>query len=102
MTIQKSIKTITTDHVIGPLGEALTLASLAPREEARWTIRRKAEVVAAVEGGLLSFDEACARYSLSVEELTSWQRAVQRSGMPGLRVTRIQVYRDFYERRQGH
>ncbi len=99
MTLQKSVKKIATDHVIGPLGEALTLASLAPREDARWTIRRKAEVVAAVEGGLLTFDEACARYSLSIEELTSWQRAVHRSGMPGLRVTRIQLYRAFYESR---
>ncbi len=99
MTLQKSVKKIATDHVIGPLGEALTLASLAPCEDARWTIRRKAEVVAAVEGGLLTFDEACARYSLSIEELTSWQRAVHRSGMPGLRVTRSQLYRAFYESR---
>jgi len=102
MTIQKSIQWRATDHVIGPLGEALTLSSLAPREEARWTIRRKAEVVAAVEGGLLTFDQACARYSLSIEELTGWQRAVNRSGMPGLRVTRIQQYQNFYERRDGH
>ena len=27
-----------------------------------------------------------------------WQRAVDRSGMQGLRVTRIQHYRDLYER----
>jgi len=99
MTIQKSVKRTATGHVIGPVGEALTLACLAPRGASRWTIRRKAEVVAAVEGGLLTFDEACARYALSIEELTSWHRAVHRSGMPGLRVTRIQQYRDFYERR---
>jgi hypothetical protein len=43
-------------------------------------------------------DEACERYSLSLEEFTSWQRAVDRSGMPGLRVTRIKHYRDVYER----
>jgi len=102
MTIQENVKSKTTDHVIGPCGEALTLASLPPRGASRWTVRRKAEVVAAVEGGLLTFDEACARYSLSIEELTSWQRAVHRSGMPGLRVTRIQLYRDFYERRDRY
>ena len=82
-------------NVIGPLGEALTLDKLPPASTNRWTVRRKAEVVAAVAGGLLSFDDACERYSLSVEELTSWQRAVNRSGMPGLRVTRsviIMIY----------
>lgn len=86
-------------QVIGPCGEAMTVASLPPANIWRWTPRRKAEVVAAVDGGLLTFDEACERYSLSVEELTSWQRAVHRSGMPGLRVTQTQHYRDFYERR---
>ena len=74
------------------MGEPLTLASLRQVDAARWTPRRKAEVVAAVAGGLLTFDEACERYSLSIEELTGWQRAVDRSGMPGLRVTRIQDY----------
>ena len=68
----------------------------------RWVVRRKAEVVAAVAGGLLSVDEACKRYTLSLEEFTSWQRAVDRSGMPGLRVTRIKQYRDQYERQQRY
>ena len=56
-------------------------------------MRRKAEVVAAVNGGLLSVDEVCERYGLSVEEFAGWQRAIDRSGMPGLRVTRIQHYK---------
>ena len=85
--------------VVGPLGEALTFDKLPPASTSRWTVRRKAEVVAAVSGGLLSFDDACKRYSLSVEELTTWQRAVNRSGMPGLRVTKISYYHDLYERR---
>ena len=87
-------------QVIGPLGEPLTLASLPPPSTSRWVVRRKAEVVAAVNGGLLSVDEACARYGLSLEEFASWQRAVDRSGMPGLRVTRIQHYKSLYERQQ--
>ncbi len=41
-------------QVIGPLGEPLTLASLPPPETTRWVVRRKAEVVAAVNGGLLT------------------------------------------------
>ena len=87
-------------QVIGPLGEPLTLDSLPPPSTTRWVVRRKAEVVAAVNGGLLSVDEACERYGLTLEEFAGWQRSIDRSGMPGLRVTRIQHYRDLYERQQ--
>jgi Protein of unknown function (DUF1153) len=78
-------------QVIGPLGEPLTLDSLPPPNTTRWVVRRKAEVVAAVNGE---------RYGLTLEEFASWQRSIDRSGMPGLRVTRIQHYRDLYERQQ--
>ena len=81
------------ERVIGPLGEPLTLETLPCPSTPRWIARRKAQVVAAVNGGLLTKDEACARYSLTQEEFDCWQRAVERSGMPGLRVTRIQNYR---------
>lgn len=83
-------------HVIGPFGDKLTLDRLPPPDTARWTIRRKAEVVAAVQGGLLSFDEACARYGLAMEELISWQGAHQSGGMRGLRITRSQKFRERY------
>lgn len=85
-------------QVIGPLGEPLTLADLPPPNTRRWVVRRKAEVVAAVNGGLLSIDDVLERYTLTLEEFASWQRAVDRSGMQGLRVTRIQHYRELYER----
>ena len=88
--------------VIGPSGEPLTIADLPPPETKRWVIRRKAEVVAAVNGGLLSIDEVCERYGLTVEEFAGWQRAIDRSGMPGLRVTRIQHYKSLYERQQKY
>jgi hypothetical protein len=85
-------------QVIGPLGEPLSVADLPPPDTKRWVVRRKAEVVAAVNGGLLSIDEVLERYGLTLEEFASWQRAVDRSGMQGLRVTRIPHYRDLYER----
>jgi len=85
-------------QVVGPLGEPLTLADLPPANTRRWVVRRKAEVVAAVNGGLLSIDDVLERYGLTLEEFASWQRAVDRSGMQGLRVTRIQHYRELYER----
>lgn len=80
--------------IVGPVGSTLTLAELPPPDTKRWVIRRKAEVVAAVDGGLLSLEEACARYRLSIEEFLSWERAIHRYGMPGLRSTRAQQYRN--------
>jgi hypothetical protein len=74
--------------VIGPQGQQLTYGDLPPRDTTRWVARRKAEVVAAVNGGLLSFPEACDRYDLSPEELSTWQYAVAREGLAGLKVTR--------------
>ncbi|MCS6986183.1 MAG: DUF1153 domain-containing protein [Sphingomonadaceae bacterium] len=81
--------------VPGPLGIPLTLDTLPPPDTTRWVARRKAEVLAAIEGGLLTVEEACARYRLSPEELRLWQEALERAGVPGLRVTRIQVYRRY-------
>jgi hypothetical protein len=86
--------------VVGPLGEPLTLQTLPPPETRRWVPRRKAEVVAAVNGGLLTAEEACQRYDLSLEEFVGWQRAVDRAGLPGLRVTRTQHYRELYDRQR--
>jgi hypothetical protein len=81
------------NYVIGPDGSPLTVADLPPPGNQRWVIRRKAEVVAAVRGGLLSLEEACERYVLTVEEYLSWQRSIDRHGLAGLRTTRIQDYR---------
>ena len=80
-------------YVIGPDGRAMTVADLPPRDTKRWVIRRKAEVVAAVRGGLLSLEEACSRYTLTVEEFLAWQYSIDRHGLAGLRTTRIQQYR---------
>ncbi|MEM6382015.1 MAG: DUF1153 domain-containing protein [Pseudomonadota bacterium] len=80
-------------YVIGPDGSPLTIADLPPTSTRRWVIRRKAEVVAAVRGGLLSLEEACERYRLTVEEFLSWQMSIDRHGLAGLRTTRIQQYR---------
>lgn len=85
--------------VISPIGEALTLEALPPASTRRWVARRKAEVVAAVEGGLLSLDEACERYELSLQEFVAWQRALDRAGLAGLRTTKAQYYRAEWERR---
>ncbi len=59
----------------------------------RWSPGRKAAVVAATRTGLISREEACARYLLSDEELAEWEKAFDRNGVPGLRTTRQQSYR---------
>lgn len=79
--------------VVGPEGIPLTLATLPAPDTQRWVARRKAEVVVAVKGGLLSFEDACDRYRITAEEFLGWQRQVDRHGMQGLRVTRLQSYR---------
>jgi hypothetical protein len=80
------------ESVIGPLGEKLTL-DLLPKPTSRWTPRRKAEVVAAVQGGMLDVRAACEIYNISLEEFNCWDRAIERTGLRGLRVTKLQNYR---------
>lgn len=84
-------------YVIGPDGSPLTIADLPSKNTTRWVIRRKAEVVAAVRGGLLSLEEACSRYKLTVEEFLSWQLSIDKHGLAGLRTTQIQEYRKLPE-----
>jgi len=74
-------------YVIGPDGSPLTITDLpAPGMKKRWVIRCKAQVVAAVCGGLLSLEEACNRYMLTVDEFLLWQSLIDRHGLAGLRV----------------
>jgi transposase len=56
-------------------------------------VRRKALVVAAVLSGMITIEEACQRYGLSVDEFLSWHNAMQRHGLQGLRITKLQHYR---------
>ena len=67
---------------------------LPPPDTKRWVARRKAVVVNAVRCGAISLEEVCRRYALSVEEFLAWQRAIETHGVAGLRVTRLQIYRD--------
>src|SRR3954467_1266001 len=87
-------------RVLAPDGSVLTLADLPQPDAQRWVASRKAIVVAAVRGGLLSMSDACARYRLTTEEFLSWQTQVDRNGLQGLRTTRIQEYRGT-DRRSG-
>jgi hypothetical protein len=64
-----------------------------PEPGMRWVIRRKAQVVAAVETGRITLDEVCKLYAISEEEFKAWQASLSRHGVYGLRTTRSQLYR---------
>jgi Protein of unknown function (DUF1153) len=59
---------------------------LPPPDTKRWVARRKAVIVNAVRSGVISLEEVCRRYELSVEEFLAWQRAIETHGVAGLRV----------------
>ena len=65
-----------------------------PPLSGRWVVKHKAQIVAAVRNGTLTLQDALRRYHLTLEEFLSWQRALETHGIPGLRVTRLQIYRD--------
>ena len=83
---------LTCDEVLSRV--SASLPELPPPDTKRWVARRKAVVVDAVRSGAISLEEACRRYELSVEEFLAWQRAIESHGVAGLRVTRLQIYRD--------
>ena len=87
---------------VGALGQKLTLDDLPASGATRWYPRLKAEVVAAVDGGLLTDEEACRRYGLTFEEFTGWKLGLGRAGLKALRATCVQQYRAKYRRDQQY
>ena len=77
-----------------PTDESLERVPELPRRSQRWTVRRKAMVIEAVRGGWVPIEDVCALYNLSVDEFLAWERDVDRYGVPSLRATRFQIYRD--------
>jgi len=72
---------------------SMTLDDLPPADTKRWVTTRKAKVVDAVRSGLISLEEACRRYALSVEEFVTWQSLLDQHGIAALRVTRANQFR---------
>jgi Protein of unknown function (DUF1153) len=71
----------------GTISTLLATESVPPVTTTRWVARRKAQVVGAVQAGLLTIDEACQFYRLTLEEFLSWQRALNLFGVSGLKAT---------------
>lgn len=71
--------------------------ALPPDDTVRWVPSRKAAVLRAIADGRISMEAACQRWRLSLEEIQLWQRAMDKVGTPGLRVTRVQIYRPLFD-----
>ena len=56
---------------------------LPPSNTKRWTSKRKALVVAAVDTGMVALGDACRFYNLTIEEFLGWRGEVRerRSGV---------------------
>ena len=91
-TLERQINT-RPGETLGPTGTHITIDDLPEPDTKRWVIRRKAEVVAGVRGGLISLADALLRYNLSLDEFRSWQRLLKSHGMRGLRTTKTNLYR---------
>ena len=85
--IETEIDDVKEISVIGPMGKRITRQDLPAPGTKRWVVRRKAEVVAGVSGGLISLNEACQRYNLSEDEFKTWLLLFQSHGLSGLRAT---------------
>ncbi len=66
---------------------------LPPATLSRWSAERKAEVVRALRAGAISAEQACARWSLSPEEVERWVALYDLDGLNGLRTTQVWKYR---------
>ncbi len=71
----------------------MMLKELPPPDTKRWVISRKAAVVAAVKNGAITRDDVCWFYDISVEEFLTWQEMIEKHGIRGLRVTKLQDFR---------
>jgi hypothetical protein len=72
-----------------------------PSPGQRWTVRRKAAVIEAVRGGWVPVEEVSRLYDLSADEILAWERDLDRYGVPGLRTTRLQIYRNTDNAKRG-
>ena len=66
--------------VFGPCGDVLTRRELPPSFRLRWTARRKAEVVIAVETGILSLDEVATDICKRVSTLQATGAVIEKLG----------------------
>jgi hypothetical protein len=74
-------------------GRQCAEVTLPPTDTVRWVASRKIIVLAAIDAGSLSIEEACLMYRLSIEEIASWSRLTELHGIDGLKISRLGEYR---------
>lgn len=74
-------------------GTVLSQVDLPPAGTQRWVASRKAAVVRGVVYGLITQQDALAKYDLTEEEFLGWLRAIREHGEDGLKTTALQKYR---------
>ena len=76
-----------------PDGTVMTRADLPATDTRRWVASRKAQVIKAVQSGLITRENALEMYALSDDEYESWENAVRVHGVDALKTTALQRYR---------
>ena len=76
-----------------PDGSVMTRADLPGVNTRRWVASRKAQVIKAVQAGLISREATLEMYALSEDEYDSWENAVRAHGVDALKTTALQRYR---------
>jgi hypothetical protein len=64
-----------------------------PSAQGRWSARRKAAVIEAIRGGWVPVEEVCRLYSLSPDEILSWERTIDQRGVAALHIKQLQINR---------
>jgi Protein of unknown function (DUF1153) len=105
MMVQPTLATVSSltvnlTPITNPANTADGFVDLPAADTKRWVPRRKAAVVVAIRKGTISAQEACKLYNVSAEELVHWERDLDLYGVPGLRTTRISIYRKYPSRNE--
>lgn len=81
------------ERCFGPDGGIITIEDL-PLPSQRATPGRKALLLFAVRGGLISVTQLRSLYGVSDEEFEHWKAMYHQHGAKGLRASKLQQYRD--------
>lgn len=71
-------------------GNVIAPYDIPPAGMNRWTPARKALVVRAVQGELITLDEVLERYKMTEPEFRRWESSLKTDGALGLKVTKFQ------------
>ncbi len=75
---------------ISGLRRLITIDTLPSPDTKRWVPSRKAIVVNAVLGGLISLEAVLDRYRMTEREFRIWEHGLEDAGTQGLRITKYQ------------